>query len=109
MDERIPQGGFPARVDDRGRLKLPTDFRRVIELHPEWFLTQGKDEKSLDLKTTGDNTQMVAVDPIGRMLIPPYLSAGFKSKSVHVFWQRDHFVVMTMEEFEKMIHAGEVT
>ena len=36
-------------LDDRGRLRLPIDFRQTIEAHPEWFLV-GENEQTLHLK-----------------------------------------------------------
>jgi MraZ protein len=49
---QTPLGIYPARVDERGRLKLPTDFQEFLK---EVFLVEGSEQRlfitSLDLLT----------------------------------------------------------
>src|ERR1700720_4516695 len=42
-------GSAPAKIDDKGRLKVPTDFRRAIEERygPELFVTSVEGESAL--------------------------------------------------------------
>ena len=49
---QVPLGIYPARVDERGRLKLPTDFQGVLK---EELQSEGSEQRlfitSLDLRT----------------------------------------------------------
>ena len=38
VEVKEAMGLLSSYVDDRGRLRLPSDFRQTIEAHPEWFL-----------------------------------------------------------------------
>ena len=93
----FPPGVAITFVDDKGRLKLPADFRRVIELHREWFLAEGEDEKSLELSATGTIAEKVEVDSTGRMQV----SAEFKSREVRLIPVKDRVTLMTSEEYAK--------
>ena len=97
-------GLLSSYVDDRGRLRLPSDFRQTIEAHPEWFLV-ADDEKALHLKPGVGVGHRVEVDSTGRMLIPAELSAGFKNKEVRVVLGQGKIDVITGEEFEKRLSA----
>jgi len=78
----LPPGYALTVVDDKRRLKLPADFRRVIELHPEWFLAEGENKKSLELSATGTTAEKVEVDSTGRMQISAEFLAEFGSREV---------------------------
>ena len=94
------RGNHPARVDEKGRLKIPADFkRRVDELYgPQFFITS-KDGKRAELyplkeweriedalakapssaakkkflDVTNYYGQVVELDGQGRILVPPIL------------------------------------
>ena len=104
MVVKEPMGFLSSRVDDRGRLRLPTDFRQTIEAHPEWFIV-ADDEQALHIKPGAGVGHRVAVDSNGRMLIPAELSAGFKNKEVRVVLGQGKIEVITGEEFEKRLSS----
>lgn len=104
VEVKAPVGFLSSRVDDSGRLRLPTDFRQTIEAHPEWFLV-ADDEQALHLKPGVGVGHRVEVDSTGRMLIPAELSAGFKNKEVRLVLTQGKIKVTTGEEFEKLLSA----
>ncbi|MDP9120654.1 MAG: division/cell wall cluster transcriptional repressor MraZ [Acidobacteriota bacterium] len=122
------RGSAPAKIDDKGRLKIPTDFRRVIEERygPDLFVTsiQGDSalvyplpvweeiEGRLAAVPSTDRTkaryleranyfgQQGRLDVQGRILLPQILreSAGMNGDVV-VSAQLDHLVVWNRERF----------
>jgi MraZ protein len=126
------RGSAPAKIDDKGRLKVPTDFRRVIEdrYGPELFVTsvQGDSallyplpvweeiEARLAAVPSTDRTkarflervsyfgQQARLDPQGRLLLPQILreSAGMNGDVV-VSAQLDHLVVWNRERFTRRL------
>jgi MraZ protein len=122
------RGSAPTKIDDKGRLKVPTDFRRVIEERygPDLFVTsiQGDSallyplpvweeiEARLAKVPSTDRTkvrylervnyfgQQVQLDGQGRIVIPQILreSAGMNGDVV-VSGQLDHLVVWNRERF----------
>ena len=122
------RGSAPTKIDDKGRLKIPTDFRRLIEerFGPDLFVTsiQGDSalvyplteweeiERRLNAMPSTDRTKMrflervnyfgqqVRVDPQGRILIPQILreSASINGDVV-VSGQLNHLVVWNHERF----------
>ena len=104
VEVKEPLGILSSYVDDRGRLRLPSDFRQTIEAHQEWFLV-ADDEQALHLKPGMGVGRRVEVDATGRMLIPTELSAGFKNKEVRVVLGKGKIEVITGEEFEKRLSA----
>jgi MraZ protein len=84
------RGNHPTRVDDKGRLKVPADFkRRVDELYgPQFFITS-KDGRRAELypmkeweriedalakaPTSAAKKKLVEMDGQGRLLIPQLL------------------------------------
>ena len=117
------RGSAPAKIDDKGRLKLPTGFRRLLEERwgPDLFVTSVLgDSASLyplpvweeieaklgAMPSTDPNKarflerinyfgQQGRLDAQGRIVLPPILrkSAGMISKEVVVSGQLDHLVV----------------
>jgi MraZ protein len=103
------RGSAPARVDDKGRLKIPTDFRRVIEERygpdlfvtsidgdsaylyplPVWEEIEGRlakvpstdDARTKYLERVSYFGQQVRLDGQGRLVIPQILreSAGMSA------------------------------
>jgi MraZ protein len=122
------RGSAPAKIDDKGRLKIPTDFRRLLE--DRWgsdlFVTsvQGESallyplpvweeiEQRLSAMPSTDRTrvrylervnyygQQVRLDVQGRILIPQILrESASVSGDVVVSGQLDHLVVWNHERF----------
>jgi MraZ protein len=122
------RGSAPAKIDDKGRLKIPTDFRRLLEDRwgPDLFVTsvQGESallyplpvweeiEQRLSAMPSTDRTrvrylervnyygQQVRLDVQGRILIPQILrESASVSGDVVVSGQLDHLVVWNHERF----------
>jgi MraZ protein len=122
------RGSAPTRIDDKGRLKIPTDFRRLLEDRwgPELFVTsvQGDSallyplpvweeiEQRLSAMASTDRTrvrylervnyygQQVRLDVQGRILVPQILrESASMSGDVVVSGQLDHLVVWNHERF----------
>jgi MraZ protein len=122
------RGSAPTKIDDKGRLKVPTDFRRFIEerygvdlfvtsvlgdsalLYPlsVWEEVEARLQampstdrtKSRFLERVSYYGQQVSLDGQGRILIPQILreSAGMNGDVV-VSAQLDHLVVWNHDRF----------
>ena len=122
------RGSAPTKIDDKGRLKVPTDFRRFIEERygpdlfvtsilgdsallyplPVWEEIEGRLQampstertKARYLERVSYFGQQVGMDPQGRVLIPQILreSAGMNGDVV-VSAQLDHLVVWNRDRF----------
>jgi MraZ protein len=122
------RGSAPAKIDDKGRLKIPTDFRRLIEERygAELFVTSVLGDSALiyplpvweeiEQRLSGmpstDRTktrylervnyfgQQVALDVQGRILVPQLLRerAGMNGDVV-VSGQLNHLVIWNHERF----------
>jgi transcriptional regulator MraZ len=122
------RGSAPTKIDDKGRLKVPTDFRRFIEERygPDLFVTSilgdsallyplpvwEEIEGRLQAMPSTDRTkarflervsyfgQQVSMDGQGRILLPQILreSAGMNGDVV-VSAQLDHLVVWNRDRF----------
>ena len=126
------RGSAPAKIDDKGRLKIPTDFRRLIEERygQDLFVTsivgdsaliyplpvwEEIEQKLVALPST-DRTkvrylervnyfgQQVSLDVQGRILIPQLLreSAGMNGDVV-VSGQLNHLVIWNHDRFAKRL------
>ena len=122
------RGSAPTKIDDKGRLKIPTDFRRLLEERygPDLFVTsvQGDSaflyplpvweeiEQRLAAMPSTDRTKMrylervnyfgqqVQVDVQGRILLPQILrESAVLNGDVVVSGQLDHLVVWNRERF----------
>src|SRR5689334_12152146 len=122
------RGSAPAKIDDKGRLKIPTDFRRAIEERygPDLFVTSvlgdsaliyplpvwEEIEARLAAMPSTDRTktrflervsyygQQVRFDVQGRILIPQLLrERADMNGDVVVSGQLDHLVVWNHERF----------
>jgi MraZ protein len=123
------RGSAPAKIDDKGRLKIPTDFRRFVEERygPDLFVTSVLGDSALlyplpiweELEArllampSTDRTrtrflervsyfgQQTRLDIQGRLLIPQILreSAGMNGDVV-VSAQLDHLVVWNHDRFQ---------
>jgi len=122
------RGSAPAKIDDKGRLKVPTDFRRFIEERygADLFVTSVLGDKAilyplsvweeiegrlLSMPSTDPTRvrflervsyfgQQVSLDGQGRILLPQILreSAGMNGDVV-VSAQLDHLEVWNHERF----------
>jgi transcriptional regulator MraZ len=132
------RGSAPAKIDDKGRLKIPTDFRRLLEDRwgPDLFVTsvQGESallyplpvweeiEQRLSAMASTDRTrarylervnyygQQVRLDVQGRILVPQILrESASVSGDVVVSGQLDHLVVWNHERFVSRLHEQPFT
>ncbi|MDP9051987.1 MAG: division/cell wall cluster transcriptional repressor MraZ [Acidobacteriota bacterium] len=131
------RGNNPARVDEKGRLKLPADFkRRVDELYGPQFYITSKDgeraeiwplkeweriEESLALApssaakqrfldVTNYYGQVVEMDSQGRLLMPQLLREKADLKGdVAVLGQNKKLVVINDERAQAKIAASPLT
>lgn len=122
------RGSAPTKIDDKGRLKVPTDFRRLIEERhgPDLFVTSVHGDSALlyplpvweelearlmalpatdrartrFLERVNYFGQQVQMDNQGRLVIPQILRerAGMNGDVV-VSGQLDHLVVWNHERF----------
>lgn len=133
------RGSAPAKIDDKGRLKLPTGFRRFLEDRwgPDLFVTSvlgdsavvyplqvwEEIEAKLGAMPSTDRTktrflervsyfgQQGRLDAQGRIVLPPILreSAGMTGEEVVVSGQLDHLVVWNRERFVRRLEEQPFT
>ncbi len=126
------RGSAVATIDDKGRLKVPTDFRRALEerFGPEFFVTSVTGDQALVypvpvweeiesrlaalpatdrlkeryLERVSYFGQQARLDGQGRLLVPPIVraAAGMNGEVV-VSARLDHLVVWNRERFEKRL------
>ena len=123
------RGSSPAKIDDKGRLKIPTDFRRVLEERhgsadlfvtsvvgdsalvyplPVWEEVEARlgavpstdPVKKRYLERVNYFGQQVQLDVQGRILIPQILrESAGMTGDVVVTGQLDHLVIWNRERF----------
>jgi MraZ protein len=133
------RGSSPTKIDDKGRLKIPTDFRRILEERfgqQDLFVTslQGDSAllyplsaweeieerlravpstdraKSRFLARVNYYGQQVKVDVQGRILIPQILrESAGMNGDVVVTGELDHLVVWNHERFLKRLEEEPLT
>src|ERR1700732_1188675 len=126
------RGSAPAKIDDKGRLKIPTDFRRAIEERygPDLFVTSIAGDSALlyplpvweeiEARLGGGGVrhrggprapkrvtytgQQPRLNNQGRLLTPPILreSAGMSGEVV-VSAHLDHLVVWNRDRFARRL------
>jgi MraZ protein len=123
------RGNIPTRVDDKGRLKLPADFKRLIDEHfgtqffitsrdgkraeiwpmKEWQKIEAKLEtipnseafKRKFLDRVNYYGQMAEMDAQGRLLIPQLLRETAKlDGDSDVLGRLDHLEIVNHEDFK---------
>ena len=123
-------GHAPAKVDDKGRLKVPTSFRKVIEDRygsdcfitstdgeraliyplPVWLDFQGRltrvpstsQAKAKLLERVNYFGQVSTIDPQGRVLVPAVLrNVAHIIEDVVVIGNQDHLIVWNEEKIQK--------
>ncbi|MEO8198292.1 MAG: division/cell wall cluster transcriptional repressor MraZ [Thermoanaerobaculia bacterium] len=126
------RGSTVATIDDKGRLKVPTDFRRTLEdrFGAEFFITSVAGDHALVyplpvweeiesrlaalpatdrvkeryLERVSYYGQQSRLDGQGRLLVPTILrSSATMSGEVVVSARIDHLVVWNRERFEKRL------
>ncbi|MGA7616327.1 MAG: division/cell wall cluster transcriptional repressor MraZ [Thermoanaerobaculia bacterium] len=131
-------GHAPAKVDEKGRIKIPTSFRRVVEERygPDCFITSIDGEKGLIyplpvwrefqarlarvpstslaktklLERVNYFGQLSTMDTQGRLLVPAVLRnvVGI-SEDVVVLGQEDHLIVWNDEKFRQRLTQTPLT
>ncbi|SRR6266568_2160140 len=132
------RGNCPTRLDDKGRLKVPADFKReidksydgqfyitsfdgaVIKMYPlkEWeafeqkITSNGPSHGELEKfkNVTSYYGQIVEMDTQGRLTIAEWLRNKFGLKGdVAVIGKWDHIEIRVMESFSKDVEANPLT
>jgi len=132
------RGSFPAKIDEKGRVKIPADFRKAIDekygsdlyvtsltgnnvlIYPlsEWEQIEAKllappkfkPEKTRFMRSSNFFGQLAQMDKQGRVLIQPRLRerAGIKGE-IAVMGNLNHLEVWDDERFAAMMEADPLT
>ena len=138
VEPAVLMGHAPAKVDDKGRLKIPAGFRKIIEEKygsdcfitstdgaraviypmPVWYDFQGRiakvpstsQAKAKLLERVNYFGQTGAIDPQGRVLVPAVLRnvAGI-AEDVVVLGNTDHLIVWNEERIQKRMADNPLT
>jgi MraZ protein len=132
------RGNCPTRLDEKGRLKMPADFKHeidrnydgqfyitsfdghVIQLYPlkEWEAVEERmagqpiSNQAVQkfLNTTSFYGQVVAMDGQGRLTIAEWLRNKFGLKGeVAVIGKLKHIEIRVMEEFSRNVESNPLT
>ncbi len=132
MDSLELMGHAPARVDEKGRIKVPSDFRRVIEerFGLDCFITSMDGEKALIypvpvwrefharlsrvpstsvaknkmLERVNYYGQVGSIDAQGRLLVPSILrNVASITNDVVVLGSNDHLIVWNEEKIQRRL------
>ncbi len=132
------RGNHPARVDEKGRLKMPADFkRRVDETYGNQFYVTSKDGKRAEiyplpewekiearlaeipsmnpakkkfLDVTNYYGQMTEMDAQGRMLLPQLLRESAKvTAEVVVLGAQTYLEVVNHDDFKAKLETEPLT
>jgi MraZ protein len=125
-------GHSPAKIDEKGRLKVPADFRKIIEgkYGPDLFITSTDGERALVyplpvwfdfqsrlakvpstslakaklLERVNYFGQVSTIDAQGRVLVPAVLrSVAGIADDVVVIGNQDHLIVWNEERIQKRL------
>jgi MraZ protein len=132
------RGNHPTRIDEKGRLKVPADFKRVLdEKYGQRFYITSRDGKIAELypieeweqvekkiaslpsshaavkkllNTTNYWGQEVEIDGQGRLLMPGLLREAAALKGdVAVVGSLNHLEVRVLEDYRKTIEQNPIT
>jgi MraZ protein len=132
------RGNHPAKVDDKGRLKMPSAFKQLVDAAnvtqfyvtstngrtaeiwplPEWEKVEQQlaDSSTLDdavkkyLNVTSYYGQQVEMDAQARLLLPQILRTSAKlDAEVAVLGMRTYLEVHNQEMFTRDMQANELT
>jgi len=138
MELHVLMGHAPARVDDKGRLKIPADFRKLIEDKygsdcfitsidgerasvyplPVWYDFQARLSKvpsasvakSKLLERVNYFGQPATIDAQGRVLIPSILrEVAAIADDVVVLGNTDHLIVWNESRIQKRLKDNPLT
>ena len=138
MELNVLIGHAPAKVDDKGRIKIPNSFRRLIDQKygQDYFITSLDGEKGMIYplpvwqeflgrlsKVPSTSTartklleranyfgQLGTIDAQGRLLIPSILrSVAALTDDVVVLGNQDHLVVWNEERIQKRFEAAPIS
>jgi len=131
-------GHAPARIDEKGRLKVPANFRKIIEdrYGPDCFITSTDGERAVVypmavwfdfqnrlakvpstsmakqklLERVNYYGQASSIDTQGRVLVPAVLRevAGI-ADDVVVIGNQDHLIVWNEEKIQKRLKSSPLT
>ena len=131
-------GHAPARIDEKGRLKIPANFRKIIEdrYGPDCFITSTDGERAVVypmpvwfdfqnrlakvpstsmpkmklLERVNYFGQVSSIDQQGRILVPAVLRdvAGI-ADDVVVIGNQDHLIVWNEERIQKRLKSSPLT
>lgn len=138
MELNVLMGHSPAKIDDKGRLKVPAGFRKIIEerFGPECFITSTDGERALIyplpvwfdfqsrlakvpsasvakskfLERVNYFGQVSTIDTQGRILVPAVLRdvAGI-AEDVVVLGNTDHLIVWNEERIQRRLSETPLT
>jgi transcriptional regulator MraZ len=132
------RGNHPAKIDEKGRLKLPSAFKQLVDAaHVTQFYVTSSDGKSAEiwplpewekreeqladsstmddavrkyLNVTSYYGQQVEMDNQARLLLPQILRSSAKlDAEVAVFGMRTYLEVHNREIFEANLEASQLT
>jgi MraZ protein len=132
------RGNHPTRVDEKGRLKVPADFKRLLdEQYGKFFYITSKDGRSAEIYPLAEwqkieeklaqipslnpakkkfldrvnyYGQMTDIDAQGRVLLPQILRETAKlSGDVVVFGVQTYLEVENHDEFKRRMEAEPLT
>lgn len=138
MLDSVLMGHAPAKVDDKGRLKIPAEFRKIIEqkFGPDCFITSTDGQRALIypmpvwfdyqarlakvpsasvartklLERLNYFGQTGAIDQQGRVLIPTILrSVAAIADDVVVIGNNDHLIVWNEERIQRRLAENPLT
>ena len=138
MEPNVLMGHAPATIDDKGRLKVPANFRKVIEekYGRDCFITSTDGERALVypmpvwydfqarlakvpstsiakgklLERVNYYGQVSSIDTQGRVLVPTVLRNVAKiSNDVVVIGNQDHLIVWNEEKIQKRLNDAPLT
>jgi MraZ protein len=134
-----PNGRYPARVDDKGRLKLPVSFqqyvaglrekklfctsldRRIGQIYPiaNWrenkkFLSEFADDPEAVEVITFNAQDLGAdseMDNQGRVLLPPEMrrELGIENQNVHLYAHKGRIEILSETVYEERRKAAQGT
>ena len=138
VDLNVLMGHSPAKIDEKGRLKVPASFRKIIEdaYGQECFITSTDGERALVyplpvwlefqsrlakvpstssakakyLERVNYYGQVAGIDTQGRLLVPQVLRevAGI-SDDVVVLGSTDHLIVWNEQRIQKRLSEAPLT
>ena len=138
MELSVLMGHAPARVDEKGRLKIPADFRKLIEEKygsdcfitstdgdramiyplPVWYDFQARlgkvpstsVAKTKLLERVNYYGQATTIDTQGRVLVPAVLrQVAAIAEDVVVLGNTDHLIVWSEERIQKRFAENPMT